>query len=171
MVGLPPSQSRPPINRSQTMRRTLGGTALLVFLAGGIGSAQGSPTPKKPAAPSRAAAPKTVAWSDLVGEWVGKSTRGTSDSVITEATTIITADKKISIKFPNREPIAARLISMADDSTIVEFGPYESITRKGHKVTNRMITHYGAGKSWGTFSAKFDDGATLTGKSTATKKK
>jgi len=152
------------------MRRTLGGTALLVSLAAGIAGAQGSQPQKKPAAPSRAAA-KTIAWADLVGEWVGKSTRGTSDSVITEATTIITADKKISVKFPNREPIAARLLSMAGDSTIVEFGPYESITRKGHKVTNHMITHYGDGKSWGTFSAKFDDGATLTGKSTATKKK
>lgn len=60
---------------------------------------------------------------------------------------------------------------MGGDSTIVEFGPYESITRQGHKVTNRMITHYGAGNSWGTFSTKFDDGATLTGKSMATKKK
>lgn len=153
------------------MRRTLGSTALLVSLVAGTATAQGNPAAKKPAPPAQAGAAKSVAWADLVGEWVGKSTRGTSDSVITEATTVITADRKISIKFPNREPIAARLVSMAGDSTIVEFGPYESITRKGHKVTNRMITHYGAGKSWGTFSAKFDDGQTLTGKSTAAKKK
>src|SRR6476620_9561497 len=79
MVGLPPSPSRPPINRSH-MRRTLGSTALLVSLAAGIAGAQGSQPQKKPAAPSRAAA-KTIAWADLVGEWVGKSTRGTSDSV------------------------------------------------------------------------------------------
>jgi hypothetical protein len=153
------------------MRRTLGSTTLLVSLVAGIASAQGNSPTKKPAAPVQAGAAKTVAWADLVGEWVGKSTRGTSDSVITEATTIITADKKISIKFPNREPIAARLISMAGDSAIVEYGPYESITRKGHKVTTRMISHYIGGKSTGTFTAKFDDGATLTGKSTATRKK
>ena len=45
------------------------------------------------------------------------------------------------------------------------------VTRKGHKVTTRMITHYAGNKNWGTFSAKFDDGQTLTGKSTATRKK
>jgi hypothetical protein len=146
----------------------LGGSILLSALLAVTVFAQGAP---KKAAPAQAGAAKAVTWADLTGEWVGNSLLMNKDSVITESATTFTADKKIWIKLPNRDPIAAKLITMGGDSLVIETDTYNSVTRPGHKVSNRMVTHYVNGTSKGTFHATFDDGRTLDGRTVQTKKK
>ncbi len=149
------------------MRRTIGITALLLTFAAGNVTGQAKTEAKQAGAPKAANA---ITWADLTGDWVGKSMRGNSDSVITEVTTTFGADKKVWVKFPNRDPLPARMVSMGGDSVVVEVGPYDSITRAGHKVTTRMTSHVRDHKMHGTFSARFDDGASLTGRSEASHK-
>ena len=99
-----------------------------------------------------------------MGDWVGRAIRQNNDSTVTEVTTTFSADKKAWVKFPNREPLAARIIAMGGDSVVTEVGPYDSVTRTGHKVTTRMTSHVKDHKIWGTFHADFDDGQKLDGR-------
>jgi hypothetical protein len=136
--------------------------ALLVATIASSALAQNKPAPKQAGAPARAAA--AVTWSALAGDWEGKSTRGTSDSVITTLTATFTADKKAYVKYPNREKIEAQDVVLAGDSVSYTVGPYDSITRAGHKVTTHSVLHVANHKMTGTFTAKFDDGQTITGR-------
>ena len=147
------------------MRRAILTSVVLVFALATAATAQ-----KKQ--PTQAGAPRAVAlaWSDLVGDWNGKSMKGKTDSVITQLTTTYKADKTITITFPKRKPVAAKLIAMAGDSVIIETEPYPSLTRPGHKTSVRMVSHVANHKMWGTFRATYDDKQTLDGTSTAAHK-
>ena len=141
------------------MRRALLSSVALLVTVTVAATAQKAES--KQAAASKMAALK---WSDLRGDWASRSMTGTSDSVI--ATSIITygAHKKITVKYPNRPPVAAHLIDMAGDSVIIQTDKYESVTRPGHTVSVRITTHVANHKSWGTFHGTFDDGKTLDGR-------
>lgn len=142
------------------MLRTLGVLTAALILTSTAAAQQGA---KQAGAPAKSST-QPIAWADLTGDWVGKAWRGTSDSLLTEVTTRFGADQKVWIIFPNREPEAARVVSMAGDSITVEVGPYNSVTRAGHTVTTRMTSHVANHKMWGTLSAKFDDGQSITGR-------
>ncbi len=141
-------------------RALLSSVALLVTVTV-VATAQKAAS--KQAAVSKVAALK---WSDLKGDWEGKSMAGTSDSVVATSTITYGARKKITVKYPNRPPVAAHLIAMAGDSVIIQTDKYDSVTRTGHKVAVRMTTHVANHKAWGTFHATFDDGKSLDGRST-----
>ena len=142
------------------MRRMIGSALFLVAVAGPA-LAQVQPAAKQTGAPKAASA---VTWASLAGDWEGKSTRGTSDSVITTSTLTFTADKKAFVKYPDREKIELHNIVIAGDSVTYDAGPYDSITRPGHKVSTHNVLHVANHKMTGTFSAKFDDGQTLSGR-------
>ncbi len=148
------------------MRLVIGTSALLLALAIGSAEAQVKPSVKQTGKP----AAKAMSWSDLTGDWVGRSMRGKSDSVITAVTTTFGADKKVWLKFPNRPPVAATLVAMGGDSVVIETEKYPSITRPGHTSTVRMTNHVRDHKMKGTFHATFDDGKTLDGNSVAAHK-
>jgi len=78
------------------MRRMIGSALFLVAVAGPA-LAQVQPAAKQTGAPKAASA---VTWASLAGDWEGKSTQGTSDSVITTSTLTFTADKKAFVKYP-----------------------------------------------------------------------
>lgn len=153
------------------MRRTALTALALVVTLGASAAAQNKEA-KQAGAPKPAAkaAAKAITWSDLVGDWNGKSMKGKTDSVITTVTTTYHPDKTITMTFPNRKPVAAKMIAMGGDSVVIETDKYESITRPGHMTTVRMVSHYGDHKMWGTFTAKFDDGKSLDGTTTAAHK-
>lgn len=150
------------------MRYVLRGSVLLLLLlvAAGSAHAQVKPAAKKDGKP----AARELTWSDLTGDWVGRSMRGKSDSVITRVTTTFGADKKVWVKFPNRPPVAATLVTMGGDSVVIETEKYPSITRPGHTSSVRMTNHVRKHKMTGTFRATFDDGKTLDGHSVASHK-
>lgn len=134
------------------MRSTLLSSILVVGLSTAA-AAQGKQQPKQ-AGTSKAAA---IAWSDLVGDWEGKSMRGTSDSVITAVTYTFTPDNRVIVHLPNRPPIPTKLITMGGDSVVFETAQYNSVTRPGHKVMTRQILHIANHKGHGTTHAVFDD--------------
>src|SRR6267378_2752383 len=99
-----------------------------------IGAAQQPAAPPAPPAPP--AAPKAAAAaqppSGAVGTWNASSTVGPKDSVLTTYALTIAADgKSATIKFPNRDPIATRVVVLAGDSVVTETGPYPSVLRPG----------------------------------------
>ena len=151
------------------MRRSIGSAVVLVAVLASSALAQDKPAAKQAGAPAKAAA-AAVSWASLAGDWEGKSMRGTTDSVITTFTASFSAEKKASVKFPNRDAVEAHDVVIGGDSVSYSFGPYDSITRPGHKVTTHMTMHVANHKMKGTFTAKFDDGQSLSGTSTAAHK-
>lgn len=104
-------------------------------------------TEMKPDTTAAAAATKTVgaapalAPADFVGKWnvVGKNEAG--DSTLATYTMTATADPAgWTIAFPNRPVMPARVAFMAD-SISVDFGPYESVLRKGVQVNTHTVYH------------------------------
>jgi hypothetical protein len=117
------------------------------------------------AAAVSAQAGKSVAWKDVVGTWNGRSLRTNSDSVITAITFRFGADRKVTVKYPNRAAMVGRVIVTGGDSIVVDYGPYESLTRSGHTVASvHNILHFSGHEMRGAFIAKFDDGQTLNGR-------
>lgn len=143
------------------MRRTIGSAVALVAIVAGSALAQDKPKPKQAGAPAKA---ESVTWGAITGDWVGKSTRGTSDSVITTMTTTFTLNRRAYVKFPNRPRIRARNLQVGGDSVVMDVGPYESVTRPGHKVTTHSVMRVANHKMTGMFYAKFDDGQTTEGR-------
>ena len=131
------------------MRRTLGCALVVLALAGPGARAQqqGAPT-----------AMMTVRWSDLAGDWVGNALRPANVSGVTTLTLSFGTDNKAWLKFPNREPVALRVLTMAGDSVVADAGPYASVTRAGHQVTVHIVAHVRNHMIWGTASGHFDDG-------------
>jgi hypothetical protein len=78
--------------------------------------------------------------------------------VVTAVTFAFDANRKAWLKFPNREPVPARVTAMGGDSVVVEAGPYPSVTRPGRMVTVASILHVRNHMLWGTVHAAFDNG-------------
>lgn len=110
---------------------------------------------------------------DVAGVWDSRTLMGANDSVV--ATTVLTATadgKGWTMTFPDREPVAVRVVSMGGDSIVTETGPYASILRAGQQVTLlRMIAHYTGDQMSGTFSAEYESGDKIAGRVTATRRK
>jgi len=105
-----------------------------------------------------------------VGSWTNKAMTGPKDSVVATNTTTISADGKITVQFPGRPLLTGRLLAAGGDSVATEVGPYESVVKKGLKVTTKTVSHYRGSASTGTFDAKYSDGSALHGKMNGTKK-
>jgi hypothetical protein len=137
-----------------------------------IGAAQQpAAPPAPPAAPKAAAAAQQP--SGAVGTWNASSTVGPKDSVLTTYALTIAADgKSATIKFPNRDPIATRIVVLAGDSLVTETGPYPSVLRPGQTVTLlRSVVHYKGDDMSGTFEARYSNGDVVKGKTKATRAK
>ena len=96
---------------------------------------------------------------------------GPKDSVVTTSTSVITADGKISFELPNRPKMTGKVLAMGGDSVTTEFGPYDSVLRPGKQVTTRTTLHYKGDNATGTFTAKYADGETRAGKTSAKRTK
>lgn len=129
--------------------------ALLVSLTPIALSAQG----KGPAIPAGA-----------VGTWNNKTMVGPKDSVVATSTITLTADGKVTVQFPGRPLLTAKVLAAGGDSVVTEIGPYESVVKKGLMTTTTSVGHYKGNTSSGTFTAKYNDGTTLKGKTSGTKK-
>lgn len=106
-----------------------------------------------------------------VGTWENKSLVGPKDSVVATNTTTISADGKVTVQFPGRPLLTAKVLAAGGDSIKMEIGPYESVVKKGLKVTTTSVGHYKGTTNAGTFTAKYADGSTINGKVSGTKKK
>lgn len=142
------------------MGHLIGRALAISAMIAATASAQGS-SPKQSGAPAKA---KHIEWTDLKGEWTGRSMRGTSDTVITAITFAFADNRKVTVAYPNRAPLVGRVLAIGGDSVVVDYGPYPSLTRAGHGVANvHNVLHISNHRMTGTFLAKFDDGQTLAG--------
>ena len=91
-----------------------------------------------PAATSGAGA--TISLGEVAGRWNARSVPESGDSTPTMFVLNATNDTNgWSITFPNRQPIATRVLAVDGDSIVTETGPYESARRKGVQVTTRVV--------------------------------
>lgn len=108
---------------------------------------------------------------NIAGIWAGKTMTGPKDSVVATFELKATADTTgWTLKFPGRDPYAARVVAMGGDSIVTEIGPYPSILRPNVTVTVLRTTgHYKGNRMTGTFEARYATGDVLKGKVSATR--
>jgi hypothetical protein len=106
-----------------------------------------------------------------VGSWNAKTMMGVKDSVVTTYTFTVAPDgKSATLKFPDRNALASRIVAMAGDSIVTETGPYPSVLRAGQTVKLlRNVSHVKGDEMWGTFEAKYSNGDVTKGKTQATR--
>jgi len=106
------------------------------------------------AAPAPApAAPAPISLADLNGKWKMSTMAEGSDSTLVEYTMEAGASGW-TLHFRNRPPVAAK--TTADgDSVTADAGPYESVLRKGLKVTTHSVFRLQDGKLIGTTVAHY----------------
>ena len=140
------------------MRRTILCTAAVLACITAAAAAQKAAQPASPA----------FKLADVAGTWDSK-TMGPKDSVIATTVLTTTADGKgWTMTFPTGDPVAVRVVSSAGDSVVTEAGPFASRVRQGQTVTLlHSVAHYKGNEMWGTSTAQYSAGDTLTFKVTA----
>lgn len=100
--------------------------------------------------------PPALSLADLAGTWNMAAMTPTGDSTLVAYQMVATDNMDDwTVTFPNREPIAARVVAVAGDSIIIELGPYESALRAGVMVSTRTVARMVDGKMVGTFVARY----------------
>ena len=113
-------------------------------------------TDSSAAAAAAAMAPKPVTLADFAGTWSMKSWNEARDSVLVESELMATADTNSwMLHLPNRPPITVKVVAMGGDSVVAEAGPYDSMLRKGVKVSTHTVYHLMDGKLVGTTTAHY----------------
>lgn len=136
------------------MRQIIAGCCV-ILLAGCAKSEKQAASDTATAALSAGAA-TPIALSDVAGKWNIRTMSQTSDSVLVEFQMVTTAETSgWSNNFPNRAPIALRVVAVDADSVVTEAGPYESVLRKGVQVTTRSVTRLQNGTLVGTTVARY----------------
>ncbi|MGH7582816.1 MAG: hypothetical protein ACREL5_06280 [Gemmatimonadales bacterium] len=109
--------------------------------------------PPPPAA--EPAAPAPISMADLTGTWDVKSTAQGSDSALVTYTLTATADTTgWTVTFPGRKPMAVRVMASGDSITI-DAAPFQSMLRKGVKVTTHSVARLVGGQLVGTTVAHY----------------
>jgi hypothetical protein len=116
-------------------------------------------TEKQPAgdtgAVGEAPAPAAISLADVAGKWHVRGMSQAGDSTLVTFELNATPDPSgWTFNFPNRKPISVR-VTTAGDSIMTEAGPYESVLRKGVKVTTRGVLRLEGGKLVGTTVARY----------------
>jgi hypothetical protein len=108
------------------------------------------------AAPETPAAPAPIALADVAGKWSVRTMAESGDSTLVTYEMVTTSDTSgWSLNFPKRKPVPVRVLAVSGDSVVTEAGPFESVLRKGIKVTTRSVLRLQDGKLVGTTVAHY----------------
>jgi hypothetical protein len=108
------------------------------------------------AAPEAPAAPAPIALADVAGKWSVRSMSESGDSTLVTYELVAAGDSSAwSLNFPKRKPIPMRVVAVAGDSIVTEAGPFESVLRKGIKVSTNSVMRLQDGKLVGTTIAHY----------------
>ena len=108
------------------------------------------------AAPEAPAAPAPIALADVAGKWSVRSMSEGGDSTLVTYELVASGDTSgWSLNFPKRKPVPMRVVAVAGDSVVAEAGPFESVLRKGIKVTTNSVMRLQDGKLVGTTVAHY----------------
>ena len=103
------------------------------------------------------AEPAPIALSDVAGTWNVKGMNQAGDSTLVTYELKATGDTTgWTITFPGRQPVPVRIVAVSGDSVVTEAGPYESVLRKGVRVTTVGSFRIQDGKLVGTTRARYD---------------
>lgn len=111
-----------------------------------------------PAADTTAAAPAAApAPMNVAGNWSVKVMPADKDTVLLTYTMVATNDKTgWKLTLPNRPTMEPRMVSMDNDSIVLDNGPYESVLRNKVKVWTHSSMHMEGDKLVGTTAAHYD---------------
>ena len=108
------------------------------------------------AAAAAAPAAPTISVADVAGTWSVRVLPETGDSALTTFDLMATADTTSwMMHMPNGTTVPVRIISVSGDSIVTQTGPYDSILRKGVKVTTDAVQRLQDGKLVGTYVAHY----------------
>jgi hypothetical protein len=108
------------------------------------------------AAPETPAAPAPIALADVAGKWSMRTMTESGDSTLVTYELVATGDTSgWSLNFPKRKPVPIRVVAVAGDSIVTEAGPFESVLRKGIKVTTNSVFRLQNDKLAGTTIAHY----------------
>jgi hypothetical protein len=100
-------------------------------------------------------APPMLAPADVAGKWHVKVMGETSDSVLTEYDmTATAADTGWKVMLPKR-PVMTPTVMFSGDSVTTDMGPFESVLRKGVKVTTHGVFRMQGGELVGMTTAHY----------------
>ena len=103
-----------------------------------------------------APAPAPINLAEIAGKWTVRTMAENSDSVLVTSEMTATADTSgWMTMIPGRPTMATRVIEVAGDSIVTEFGPFESVLRPGVQVTTRSIMRLRDGRLVGTLIARY----------------
>ena len=103
-----------------------------------------------------APAPAPINLAEIAGKWTVRTMAENSDSVLVTSEMTVTADTSgWMTMIPGRPAMATRVIEVAGDSIVTEFGPFESVLRPGVQVTTRNIMRLRDGRLVGTLIARY----------------
>lgn len=105
--------------------------------------------------PQAAMAPATVSLASFAGTWSVRGSNEAGDSIISYQLVTSAEPSDWKSLFPNRPPIAIRIVSVAGDSVVTESGPYESVLRKGVQVHTNGVLRLQGDKLVGTTVAHY----------------
>ncbi len=113
------------------------------------------PAAEPPAPPPPPPAPAPINLADVAGKWTVRNMPETGDSVlVTYSMTATAADSGWMVTLPNRKPMALH-VTTSGDSVMTKLDPFESVLRKGVKVTTEGVFHLRDGKLMGTTVAHY----------------
>jgi hypothetical protein len=108
------------------------------------------------AAPETPAAPAPIALADIAGKWNVRTMAESGDSTLVTYELVASSDTSgWSLNFPKRKPVPMHVVAVAGDSIVTEAGPFESVLRKGVKVTVQSVNRLQDGKLVGTSTAHY----------------
>jgi hypothetical protein len=109
------------------------------------------------AAPVAPPAPAPIALADVAGKWAVRLMPENGDTTLGKYEMVATGDTSgWVLNFPKRKPVPVRVLAVAGDSIVAEAGPFQSILRKGVKVTvSRSVYRLQDGKLVGATTAHY----------------
>ena len=134
------------------MRRLVLVLGLSALVACAKKEAPAPPPPEPPAAPP---APAPINLGSVAGTWSFKAMPTGNDSVVVSYSVAATADTSgWMINLPNRKPMALH-VTVSGDSVMIDQAAYESVLRKGVKVSTNSTVHLVGDKLVGTTVAHY----------------
>jgi hypothetical protein len=115
-----------------------------------------TPAADTSAAIAAAPAPTAPAPINVAGKWIVKVMPEGKDTILLTYKLEATNDKTgWKMTLPNREPMDIRVISMDNDSIVIDNGPYSSALRKNVMVTTHSTAHLVGDKLVGKTIARY----------------
>lgn len=102
------------------------------------------------------AARTSISLADVAGTWTMRTMPQDRDTVLVTFDLVAGADTAgWAYHFPQREPVAVRVVAVAGDSIVTEAGPYASVLRQGVQVSVHSVLRLQDGKLVGASVARY----------------